>query len=102
MKIAICTPCYLNTTADYSYSLAKMLLRTSAFSINYNGAPTVPEFEIFIWGSSLLPVVRNTLARKAVDWGANYLLWIDADHAFPDDALLRLLSLNVRSSAPII
>jgi hypothetical protein len=33
--------------------------------------------------------------KSAIDWGANYLLWLDADQKFPDEALLRLLSLNL-------
>lgn len=45
--------------------------------------------------STILPRCRNALAKDAVDWGANYLLWVDADHSFPPDSLVRLLSLNL-------
>jgi hypothetical protein len=35
------------------------------------------------------------LVEEALLWGANFLLWIDADQSFPDSALLRLLTLNL-------
>ena len=95
MKIAVCTPYYGDVTAEYARSLSKMLLHTSRASITYNGEPTAPELEVFMRKSSVLPRCRNTLAKDAADWGANYLLWIDADHAFPEYSLIRLLSLNL-------
>ena len=95
MKIAICTPCYSQTTPDYSYSLAKTLLWTAASHINFNGERIVPKFEIFLWGGSVLPVVRTIVPLQALEWGANYVLWIDADQAFPEDALMRLLNHNL-------
>lgn len=95
MKVAICTPHYADVTAAYARSLSKMLLRTSHSSITYNGVATAPAFEVFMRKSSVLPRCRNTLVKDALDWEANYLLWIDADHSFPEDALLRLLSLNL-------
>ncbi len=95
MKIAICTPHYADVAAQYAQCLGKMLMHTVQSPINYNGAPTVPEIEIFMRRSSVLPRCRNTLVQDAVQWGANYLLWADADHWFPDYSLLRLLSLNL-------
>jgi hypothetical protein len=95
MKIAICTPHYADVTAEYARSLAKMLLHTGQASISFNGEPTRPELEVFMRKSSVLPRCRNRLAEDAVDWGANYLLWVDGDHSFPPSSLLRLLSLNL-------
>lgn len=95
MRIAICTPYHADVTAEYARSLGKMLMYTVQANVFFNGAATVPELEVFHRRSSELPRSRNTLAKDALDWGANYLLWIDADHLFPEDALLRLLSLNL-------
>ncbi len=95
MKVAICTPHYADVTAAYARSLSKMLLRTAGSSITFNGVATSPSFEVFMRKSSVLPRCRNTLVKDALDWEANYLLWIDADHSFPEDSLLRLLSLNL-------
>lgn len=35
---------------------------------------------------------RNSLAQRAVDEGAEWLLFLDDDHVFPDDILIRLLA----------
>ena len=95
MKIAICTPCYSTVLSEFAHDLAKMMLRTAGARIVFNGEPTVPEIEIFMRQSSMLAAVRNRLVKDALDWGANYLLWIDPDHSFPPESLLRLLSLNL-------
>jgi hypothetical protein len=47
------------------------------------------EFEIFIVSCSLLPESRNRLVAEAINWEADYMLWMDADHVFPCDALLQ-------------
>ena len=41
---------------------------------------------------------RNTLAQEALDRGSEWLLYLDDDHAFPPDHLMRLLSHDSRSS----
>ena len=38
---------------------------------------------------------RNSMTKTALDNGADYLLWVDADMIFPPDALVRLLNRNV-------
>jgi hypothetical protein len=75
--------------------LAKLVVRTGQTQINFNGEVSFPQIEIFMRSSSVLPQLRNILVKSAIDWGANYLLWLDADQKFPDEALLRLLSLNL-------
>jgi hypothetical protein len=95
MKIAVCTPHYGDVTAGYAFSLATMLVRMAKTPVEYNGTVTAPETNLFLATSSVLPQLRNVLYAQAVEWGANYLLWVDADQTFPEDALLRLLSLNL-------
>jgi hypothetical protein len=41
--------------------------------------------------SSDLAYGRTLLARQALEGGADWLLWLDADHSFPPDTLIRLL-----------
>jgi hypothetical protein len=94
MKIAICTPHYGDVTPQYAFSLANMVLFTARTQFTFNEQVTAPEIKIMMQSSSLVPEARTLLADRAIAWGANYLLWIDADHSFPDDALVRLLSLN--------
>ena len=95
MKIAIFTPSYGDVTANYAYSLGKLMFRTAQTQFNFNGEVLFPQIEIFMRSSSVLPKLRNMLVKAAMEWGANYLLWIDGDQVFPDEALLRLLSLNL-------
>src|SRR5687768_2511608 len=92
MKIAICVPVHGDTKAKFTASLARMLITTLDATINFNGAITRPRIELFMCSSSRLAEGRQLLADRAVEWGADFILWADADHTFPPDALLRLLS----------
>jgi len=84
MKVAICIPRYGDTKGAFAISLARLV----AHSLR-----TRPELdiEIFSISSSDLPQGRTDLLKDAIQWQARYLLWLDADHVFPPDALLRLL-----------
>ncbi|MDP9413870.1 MAG: hypothetical protein M3Q08_07225 [Pseudomonadota bacterium] len=96
MKIAICTPHYADVHAYFALSLVSMVQSTvQPGRIVFNGETIVPKIEMFMRSSSALGTVRNLLVKDAIDWGANYLLWADADHSFPQDALIRLLSHNL-------
>lgn len=95
MRIAICTPTYGDVTAEYAKCLAGLVVKTVQASILFNGVATVPEVEVFMSSSSVLPQLRNVLVKRALEWDANYLLWVDADQSFPDDGLLQLLSHNL-------
>ena len=95
LKIAICTPCYGDVTAQYAFSLAKLVLRTGQTQVNFNGEVVFPDIEVFMQSSAVLPQLRTLLLKSAMEWGANYLLWLDADQLFPDEALLRLISHNL-------
>lgn len=50
------------------------------------------ELEFFVERGSIVVNNRNRLAELAREWGADWLLWLDADHYFPEDTLLRLLA----------
>ncbi len=95
MKIAICTPHYGDVTAEFAFSLARLVGRTARTEIDFNGEVLLPTIELFLRSSSIVSQLRNILVRDALQWGANYLLWLDADQKFPEDALLRLLTLNL-------
>jgi hypothetical protein len=96
LKIAICTPYYANVTAEYARCLALLTAWTvSEANFVFNGTPAKPEIQVFMRRCTLLPRARNQLAKDAIDWNANYLLWIDGDHSFPRQSLFRLLSLNL-------
>lgn len=80
MKVAICIPCYGDTKAKFTLSLAGMIYRSAREGI---------EVQTLMASGSILPAVREELAQASN--GADYSLWIDADHTFPEDALVRLL-----------
>ncbi|MBV9932385.1 MAG: hypothetical protein JO013_15775 [Alphaproteobacteria bacterium] len=90
MKVAICIPCYGDTKADFTISLARLVARSLAAP----GTPATPRLEIetFLATSSDLVANRTNLLQRAMAWQARYLLWLDADHIFPPDALLRLIA----------
>ena len=87
MKVAICIPRYGDTKGAFTISLARMIAHSLA-SKHDAGL----EIEIFSVSSSDLPHSRTELLKSAIQWQARYLLWLDSDHTFPRDTLLRLLA----------
>jgi hypothetical protein len=82
-KIAICTPCHGDTKALFTSSLVGMVNHSlkSNFSLH---------FEHLIARSSTLVRSRTDLVARAMEWGADYILWADSDHVFASDAFMRL------------
>lgn len=66
----------------FTLSLAGMMVKTAALPHN---------IETFIAQGQILDA-RNGLASVALGWGADWILWLDADQIFPHDTLIRLLS----------
>lgn len=84
MKIAICTPVHGDTRKDFTFCLARMLIRT----MEERQRPAV---EIFTAESSSVAANREYLVDKAIESKANAILWLDSDQTFPADTLLRLI-----------
>ena len=84
MRLAICTPIHGDPKAAFTESLAGLLIHS---------AKVRPDLELncFFLKSSMLAESRNRLFGQAREWGARYLLWVDADQSFPADALVTLL-----------
>lgn len=91
MRIAICIPVHGETKAAFTMSLARMLIATLDSTIMVDGAAAKPAIELFTKSNSMLAFSRQLLLHEAIGWRADYLLWLDADHSFPPDTLLRLL-----------
>lgn len=87
MKVAVCVPCYGGTKSQFTHSLGRMLVHTVKESPG-------TEVELFFGSSSSIASLRNYLANKALGWGADWILWLDADHTFPPNTLLCLLAHN--------
>lgn len=96
MKIAICIPAYGDTKAKFTQSLANLLIHIHSVTLTDKDDNRVkPELEVFMVACSMLTQSRHKLVAEAVFWGADFMLWLDADHTFPPDALARLWSRNV-------
>lgn len=96
MKVAILIPVYGNPESVFLQSLASMICHTyEARLTDTDGNPLDVQMQTFVVSSSMLTEGRHRLAAEAVCWGADYLLWCDADHTFPADAFCRLWSHNL-------
>lgn len=96
MKIAICIPVYGQTQAKFTQSVLSMLSYFYEMPLlDPAGNPVAKEVKTFIVSCSMLPESRHRLTAEAIAWGADYMLCLDADHVFPDDALNRLLVHNL-------
>lgn len=96
VKVAICVPMYGLAPGKFIQSLANMLTHfMSANIIDKDGNPIGREVDTFIVSSSMLTQSRHMLVAEALKWGANYMLWLDADHVFPPDTLARLWAQNL-------
>lgn len=90
MKVAVCIPRYGDTKGSFTISLARMLVHSMAAEVPGRPGERL-QMEIFSIASTDLVDNRTRLLQRAMGWQARYLLWLDADHVFPPDALLRLM-----------
>jgi len=98
LKIALCIPVYGQCSSRFLYALLKMVTFTTQAHIEMDGKRIKPELIPLIVSCSMLGESRNRLVVEAIHHDAEYLLWLDADHVFPEDTLVRLLS----RSKPVI
>lgn len=96
LKIAIAIPVYGSAESMFMQSLTAMICHFyEAKLTDQNGDLIDKKVEVFIVSSSILTESRHRLAAEALHYDADYMLWCDADHVFPADALCRLWSRNV-------
>ncbi len=81
MKIAICIPCH----GDPKFKFVASLVDLITYSAPHHSLGTMMHQGHLLDG-------RNWLVEQALKFGAERMLWLDADHTFPRDALERLLS----------
>lgn len=90
MHVFIAVPTDGSVHAWFAQSLASMVARTISQGVFQGGKKVIPQittrFEI-----GKLPMVRNRLLKEGIASGADYMLWLDSDHVFPDWSLMRLL-----------
>jgi hypothetical protein len=84
------------THAKFTQSLANLIVRSLGAEVrDPAGEPVALELETFMVSCSMLTESRHRLVAEALAWEADHMLWLDADHVFPPDALLRLLAHNL-------
>jgi hypothetical protein len=91
MKLALCIPCYGDTKSKFTQSLATMIAHTLSVDLrDAEGEKITVQIETFMVSSSMLTESRHRLVAEALAWGADYMMWLDADHVFPHDTFCRL------------
>lgn len=86
MRIFIAIPSPGEVHAWFAQALAAMIVRTLK-------ERTEVEIETRV-EIGKLPMVRNVLLAKGIEAKADFMLWLDSDHVFPDWTLLRLLMVD--------
>jgi hypothetical protein len=95
IRLAICIPAYGDTKAKFTLSLSQALVHLGNCRMtDPDGNLLEIETEIFMVSCSMLTESRHRLVAEAIVWGASHMLWLDADHVFPADAIPRLLAQN--------
>jgi hypothetical protein len=91
VKIAILIPIYGGAKPAFTACLANMIAATLRANINLDSHKIVPEIETMVVSLSTISLARGALFHRAEQWGADFSLWLDSDHVFPRNALVRLL-----------
>ena len=91
MRIAILLPRHGDTKGLFTLCLARMLVFSLQADVRSPQGPVKLEIEMFSVSSSDLPENRTVLLGQALEWKADYILWVDGDQTFPPNALLRLM-----------
>ena len=96
MKVAIAIPCYGDPKLKFMQSLVNLLNRMHMVELrDDDGEPIKIEVDVMIVSCSDLRQSRHKLVAEATFWGADFMLWLDADHVFPPDAFERLWARGV-------
>jgi hypothetical protein len=83
MRLALCIPCHGEPRFGFTMHAIGLALRAQAQGL---------QVSVHGWESSNLPDGRNRIAAMALEEGADWLLWLDADMEPPVDAAARLLA----------
>ena len=87
MKIAVCVPCRDSVLAGFCFDLARMC--------SYEAKRGVNDIQLLQMPGTLIFTQREKLVDEALEWGADYVLWIDSDMRFPANTIEIMLSRNV-------
>ena len=85
-RISVCVPTRDLCNSDFSHSYVKMVAHFCTHFVGRGQAEIINLMDI----GTLLPDMRNTLARVSIELGATHILWLDNDMVFPEDTIERL------------
>lgn len=89
-KVAICMPTHDMVPAGFMYDLANMVGFTAASGV----ADGIFDLAMNMNQGTIVHTSREDLAQQALMTDSDYMLWLDTDHRFPKDSLIRLLNHN--------
>lgn len=90
MKVFVAVPAFDMVRTQFAASLADLAAFTSGTEVNYNGRLAKPEVAVAFCQNGGLDWKRTKLVKRARDWNADYVLWVDSDQTFPRDGFFRL------------
>ena len=82
-KLAVCIPCRDTLHSAHAMSLIEL--------VKFNTMNDI-DTHVFMDASTVLLTQRERLAALALEFGAEYMLWLDSDIVFPATTAVRLLS----------
>jgi hypothetical protein len=93
IRIALSMPSHDIVTMKFAYSMARMVGCTSA---NLLEGKIQADIGMNMVEGTYIHTMRQELVEEALRQKCTHMLWIDTDHTFPGDALLKLLARNKR------
>lgn len=87
MKVAVCVPCRDSVLAGFCFDLARMC--------SYEAKRGVNDIQLLQMPGTLIFTQREKLVDEALEWGADYVLWVDSDMRFPANTIEIMLARNV-------
>ena len=87
MRIAVCVPCRDSVLAGFAFDMARMCA--------YEAKRGVNDIQLLQMPGTLIFTQREKLVDEALEWGADYVLWVDSDMRFPANTIEIMLSRNV-------
>jgi len=88
MKLGICVPMYTVVPASFVVNFIHRLTELHTNGRNY-------EVKIYIEQSTVIDRARNTLTKRALDDGCDYIMFIDADMILPPNTIDELIDMNL-------
>jgi hypothetical protein len=92
MRVVLCVPHTGIVKAGFAQSLGNMMARSAAAPVICDGKESKLLLTTIFADEGSIDLKRTRLALAAQERGADYILWADADHVFPADALLILMA----------